>query len=270
MLGSGTFTDKTCFITGAGTGIGKRFATRAAELGATVALGGRRENLLQETADEIRRAGGKALIYPVDIRKPEEVEATIDAIVHETGHIDVLINNAAGNFVSRAEDISANGWNAVINIVLNGTANCTLAAGRHMLKQGNGKVLSISAAYAWYGGPGTAHSAAAKAGVIAMSQTLAVEWGPRNVQVNCLCPGFVDTEQSRTALWPTEEGQRRILDSIPAGRFGTIDETVETGLFLCCSAADYINGEVLVIDGGQWLNKGVFVLPEPGRRYQKV
>jgi NAD(P)-dependent dehydrogenase (short-subunit alcohol dehydrogenase family) len=270
MLGAGTFADKTFFITGAGTGIGRRFATHAAELGATVALGGRRENLLQETADEIRKAGGKVLICPVDIRKPDEVEATIDNIVRETGHIDVLINNAAGNFISRAEEISANGWNAVINIVLNGTAYCTLAAGRHMLAQGSGKVLSISAAYAWYGGPGTAHSAAAKAGVIAMSQTLAVEWGPRNVQVNCLCPGFVDTEQSRTALWPTPDGQQRILDSIPAGRFGTIDETVEAGLFMCCPASGYINGEVLVIDGGQWLNKGVFVLPQPGQRYQKV
>ncbi len=270
MLGSGTFTDKTVFITGAGTGIGKRFALRAAELGAMVALGGRRENLLQETADEIHKAGGQAMVCPIDIRNAEEAEAVIDRIVRDTGRIDVLINNAAGNFVSRAEDISANGWNAVINIVLNGTANCTLAAGRHMLQQRSGKVLSISAAYAWYGGPGTAHSAAAKAGVIAMSQTLAVEWGPRNVQVNCLCPGFVDTEQSRTALWPTEEGQQRILSSIPAGRFGTVDETVEAGLFLCCPAANYINGEVLVIDGGQWLNKGVFVLPEPGQRYQKV
>jgi len=270
MLGPGTFANKTVFITGAGTGIGRRFATRAAELGATIALAGRRENLLQEAADEISAAGGKALICPVDIRKPEAVEAAIDDVVARTGSIDVLINNAAGNFVSRAEDISANGWNAVINIVLNGTAYCTLAAGRHMLAQGSGKILSISAAYAWYGGPGTVHSAAAKAGVIAMSQTLAVEWGPRNVQVNCLCPGFVDTEQSRTALWPTEDGQRRILDSVPANRFASVDEVVESGLFLCCPAADYINGEVLVIDGAQWLNKGVFVLPEPGQRYQKV
>lgn len=120
----------------------------------------------------------------------------------------------------------------MINVVLNGTAACTLAAGRHMLKQGSGKVLSISAAYAWYGGPGTAHSAAAKAGVIAMSQSLAVEWGSRNVQVNCLCPGFVDTEQSRTALWPTTEWAAADIVVIPAGRFGTIDETVEAGLFM--------------------------------------
>ena len=270
MIAAGTFSSRTVFITGAGTGIGRGFALRAAELGAHVVLAGRRENLLQETASAIEAKGGRALVCPVDIRQPEAVEAAVARAVSETCSIDVLINNAAGNFLARAEDLSPNGWNTVINIVLNGTAYCTLAAGKHMLKQGHGKVLSISAAYAWYGGPGTVHSAAAKAAVIAMSQTLAVEWGPRNIQINCLCPGFVDTEQSRTALWPTEAGQKKILETIPAGRFETIEETVEIGLFLCTPTADYINGEVLVADGGQWLNKGVFTLPEPGRRYAKV
>jgi len=270
MLAPGSFSERTVFITGAGTGIGKGFALRAAELGARVVVAGRRENLLRETATAIEAKGGKALVCPVDIRQPEVVEAAIARVIAETGSIDVLINNAAGNFLARAEDISPNGWNSVINIVLNGTAYCTLAAGRRMLEQGRGKILSISAAYAWYGGPGTAHSAAAKAGVIALSQTLAVEWGPRNVQVNCLCPGFVDTEQSRTALWPTDAARQKILQTIPAGRFETIEETVEIGLFLCTPTADYINGEVLVADGGQWLNKGVFTLPQRGQRYAKV
>lgn len=270
MLAPGTFADRTVLITGAGTGIGRGFALRAAALGARVAVAGRREHLLQQTVGEIEAAGGQAFACPVDIRKPEAVESTIEGIVQRTGSIDVLINNAAGNFLVRAEELSANGWNTVINIVLNGTAYCTLAAGRHMLRQGRGKILSISASYAWTGGPGTVHSAAAKAGVIAMSQTLAVEWGPGNVQVNCLCPGFVDTEQSRTALWPSESARRRILDTIPAGRFETIEETVEAGLFLCTPAANYITGEVLVADGGQWLNKGVFTLPERGQRYARV
>lgn len=270
MLAPGTFADRTVLITGAGTGIGRGFALRAAALGARVAVAGRRENLLQQTVRDIEAAGGQAFACPVDIRKPDAVEAAIDGIVQRTGSIDVLINNAAGNFLVRAEALSANGWNTVINIVLNGTAYCTLAAGRHMLRQGRGKILSISASYAWTGGPGTVHSAAAKAGVIAMSQTLAVEWGPRNVQVNCLCPGFVDTEQSRTALWPSDDARSRILDTIPAGRFETVDETVEIGLFLCSPAANYVTGEVLVADGGQWLNKGVFTLPEAGQRYAKV
>ena len=270
MLAAGSFEDRTVLITGAGTGIGRGFALRAAALGARVAVAGRREHLLQETVQAIETAGGQAFACPVDIRKPDAVESAIDAVVQRTGSIDVLVNNAAGNFLVRAEDLSANGWNAVINVVLNGTAYCTLAAGRHMLRQGRGKILSISASYAWTGGPGTVHSAAAKAGVIAMSQTLAVEWGPSNIQVNCLCPGFVDTEQSRTALWPSDSARQRILDTIPAGRFETVEETVELGLFLCTPAANYINGEVLVADGGQWLNKGVFTLPERGQRYSKV
>ncbi|MBN9428808.1 MAG: SDR family oxidoreductase [Burkholderiales bacterium] len=270
MLSAGTLQDKVVLITGAGTGIGRGFALRAAQLGAKVALAGRREPLLQTVADEVSAAGGQALTCSLDIRKPEEVEAAVARVVERFGRVDVLINNAAGNFVARAEDISPNGWNAVINTVLNGTAYCTFAAGKRMLEQGGGKILSISAAYAWYGGPGTVHSAAAKAAVIAMTQTLAVEWGDRNVQINCLCPGFVDTEQSRTALWPTQEARDRILSSIPNRRFETIEETVEIGLFMCSPMANYINGEVLVADGGQWLNKGVFVLPPPGTRYTKV
>ncbi|MDO9435748.1 SDR family oxidoreductase [Hydrogenophaga sp.] len=270
MLANDTFAGKVILITGAGTGIGRGFAQRAAALGATVVLSGRRPQPLEETAERIRATGGSAQVLPLDIRDATAVDAAMDEVVSRHGRIDVLINNAAGNFVSRAEDISPNGWRTVIDIVLNGTAHCTLAAGRHMLRQGSGKVLSISAAYAWYGGPGTCHSAAAKAGVIAMSQTLAVEWGPGNVQVNCLCPGFVDTEQSRTALWPTAEGRDKILGTIPAGRFETVEETVECGLFLCSPVASYITGEVLVADGGQWLNKGVFVLPEQGARYAKV
>jgi hypothetical protein len=270
MLADNSFSGKVFFITGAGTGIGRGFALRAAALGATVVAAGRREEMLNEVVATIHAAGGQARACAIDIRDPEAVSNAIDGVVAQLGSIDVLINNAAGNFVARAEDISPNGWNAVIGTVLNGSAYCTLAAGKHMLRQRSGKILSISAAYAWYGGPGTAHSAAAKAGVIALSQSLAVEWGPHNVQINCLCPGFVDTEQSRTALWPTAEGQERILASIPAGRFETIEETVECGLFLCSPAANYITGEVLVADGGQWLNKGVFVLPPPDTRYKKV
>jgi NAD(P)-dependent dehydrogenase (short-subunit alcohol dehydrogenase family) len=135
-----------------------------------------------------------------------------------------------------------------------------------MLKQGSGKILSIVASYAWVGGPGTVHSAAAKAGVVAMTKTLAVEWGPRNLQVNCLCPGFVDTDQSRQVLWPTEAARAKLVSRIPAGRFGSIEEVVEAGFYLCSPAADYINGEVLTVDGGEWLNKGAFVLSEAGGR----
>ena len=262
MKGFDSFAGKTAVVTGAGTGIGRGFALRLAEMGATVALCARRVDRLEAVAEEIRAAGGKALVCPLDIRDPDAVEAVMQKVVDETGHIDIMINNAAGNFISRAEDISARGWNAVVNIVLNGSAYCTLAAGKRMVAQGSGKILNITASYAWVGGPGTVHSAAAKAGLIAMAKTLAVEWGGRGVQVNCLCPGFVDTEQSNEVLWPTEDAQQHILDRVPAGRFGSIEETVEAGMYLCSDAANYVNGEVMTIDGGEWLNKGALVLPE--------
>ena len=266
MLNFGTIERATVMITGGGTGLGRGFALRFAEAGATVALVARNAERLDAVAAEIRAKGGSALVQVADIRDAGAVQQAVDAIVAETGRLDILVNNAAGNFVARAEDITPNGWNAVVGIVLNGSFYCARAAGRQMLRQGSGKILSVVASYAWVGGPGTVHSAAAKAGVIAMTKTLAVEWGPRNLQVNCLCPGFVDTEQSRHVLWPTEEARAKLISRIPAGRFGSIEEVVESGFYLCSPAANYINGEVLTIDGGEWLNKGAFVLPEAAER----
>lgn len=254
-----TFVDKTAVVTGGGTGLGRGFALRMAREGATVALVGRRADRLETVAEEVRGEGGRAIVLPLDIRDPDAVAAGFRDVVEETGRLDVLVNNAAGNFLVRAEELTPNGFEAVVRIVLHGSAFCALEAGRHMLEQGGGKILSIVASYAWVGGPLTVHSATAKAGVIAMTKTLAVEWGSRNVQVNALCPGFVDTEQSREVLWPTSDGQQRLIDRIPAGRFGSVEEVVDAGLFLCTPAADYITGETLVIDGGEWLNKGAFV-----------
>lgn len=251
-------------VTGAGTGLGRGFALRLAELGATVALAARRVERLEAVAEEIRAAGGKALVIPLDIRDADAVEAGVQRIVDETGRIDILINNAAGNFIAKAEDITPNGWSAVVGIVLNGSFFCAREAGRRMLEQHSGKILNVTASYAWVGGPGTVHSASAKAGLIAMARTLAVEWGGRNVQVNCLCPGFVDTEQSREKLWPTSEDRQHILDRVPADRFGSIEETVDAGMYLCSDAASYVNGEVFTIDGGEWLNKGALQIPEGG------
>lgn len=262
MRGYNSFGGKVAMVTGAGTGLGRAFSLRLSELGATVALAGRRPDPLEETAALIREKGGKAIVIPMDIRDYAAVEKGVDSIVQQAGRIDILINNAAGNFIARAENITANGWTAVIGIVLNGSFFCARAAARHMLPQRSGKILNVTASYAWVGGPGTAHSASAKAGLIAMAKTLAVEWGSRNVQVNCLCPGFVDTEQSREKLWPQEEGRRHLISRIPAGRFGTIEETIEAGMYLCSDAANYVNGEVLTIDGGEWLNKGALLLPE--------
>jgi NAD(P)-dependent dehydrogenase (short-subunit alcohol dehydrogenase family) len=256
------FEAKTVIITGAGSGLGRVFAIRFAARGATVVLAARKKDRLDATAELVEREGGRAIVAPLDIRQPLQVDEVIRSVKDLTGSIDVLVNNAAGNFLVRAEDLTPNGWNSVVNIVLNGTFYCSSAAGKVMLEQRRGKILSVVASYAWMGGPGTVHSAAAKAGVVAMSRTLAVEWAGRNVQVNCLCPGFVDTDQSREVLWPTVEGRTRILDRVPSGRFATPEEVVDAGIFLCGPSADYITGEVLTIDGGEWLNKGAFVLPD--------
>ncbi|MGO4830880.1 SDR family oxidoreductase [Rhizobiaceae sp. 2RAB30] len=261
MLAAETLKDNVLLVTGAGTGIGQVFAARAAAQGADVVLIGRRADRLEDTARLVRDKGRRALVCAFDIRDPDAVEANVARAADTFGRLDGLVNNAAGNFLVHAEALSPNGWNAVVGTVLNGTAYMTLAAGRHMITQRRGKIVSISASFAWTGGPGTVHSASAKAGVIAMTRSLAVEWGPHNVQVNCLCPGFIDTPQSREVLWPTEAGRKKILATIPAGRFGTIDEAVDVGLMLCSPMADYITGEVLTIDGGQWLNKGVFEIP---------
>ncbi len=256
-------TARRVFVTGGSRGIGKAIALRLAREGAsTVAIGYfRSDTAADETAEELRALGAEPVLVRGNVTSSRVAEQ-----VAALGRLDVLVNNAAGNFVARAEDITPNGWNAVVGIVLNGSFYCARAAGRQMLRQGSGKILSVVASYAWLGGPGTVHSAAAKAGVIAMTKTLAVEWGPRNLQVNCLCPGFVDTEQSRDVLWPTEEARAKLISRIPAGRFGSIEEVVESGFYLCSPAANYINGEVLTIDGGEWLNKGAFVLPEAAER----
>ncbi|MBL8151617.1 MAG: SDR family oxidoreductase, partial [Blastocatellia bacterium] len=163
------------------------------------------------------------------------------------------------NFVCLAEGLSINGWNSVINIVLNGTFYCSRAAGLQMMKQKRGKILNIVATYAWTGGPGTIHSACAKAGVITMTQTLAVEWARHNIRVNALAPGPIE-ETGAAKLWAMPGVYEAIKKGIPLRRFGTVEEMANICAFLVSDMADYINGEVIVADGGGWLNKGVFTL----------
>jgi NAD(P)-dependent dehydrogenase (short-subunit alcohol dehydrogenase family) len=256
MLPERTFAGKAAIVTGGGSGIGRALALELARLGAAVAVAGRRHEPLAETVRLVEERGGKALAQPTDVREPEQVDALVAAMVDRFGRVDVLVNNAAGNFVVKAEDLSPNGWRAVVAIVLDGSFLCSRAAGRRMIEQGEGgAILSVIASYAWTGGPGTVHSAAAKAGILAMTRTLAVEWAPYRIRVNSICPGPTDTEGAGAALWPTEEDRARVAATVPLGRLATTEEVAQWGAALCSPHADYITGENLTIDGGHWLEQ---------------
>ena len=256
MLAEGTFDGRVAIVTGGGSGLGRALALELVRLGAGVAVAGRRPEPLTETVRLIEERGGRGLAQPTDVRDPDAVEALVEATVSGLGRVDVLVNNAAGNFVVRAEDLSPNGWRAVVSIVLDGSFLCSRAAGRRMIEQGDGgAILSVIASYAWTGGPGTVHSAAAKAGVVALTRTLAVEWAPHGIRVNCICPGPTDTEGAGAALWPTEEDRARVAATVPLGRLATPEEVAAWGAALLSQHAGYITGETLTIDGGHWLEQ---------------
>ncbi len=256
MLAEGTFEGKVAVVTGGGGGMGRAMALEFARLGACVLVAGRRPEPLEETVAQIEDDGGAAHWKPTDVRQPDEVDAMMAEAVKRFGRIDVLVNNAAGNFVVRAEDLSPNGWRAVVGIVLDGGFLCARAAGRQMIAQGDGgAILSVLASYAWTGGPGTVHSAAAKAGLLAMTRTLAVEWAPHGIRANAICPGPTETEGAGAALWPTEEDRARVSATVPLGRLATVEEVSWWSTALCSRYAAYITGEVLTIDGGHWLEQ---------------
>jgi NAD(P)-dependent dehydrogenase (short-subunit alcohol dehydrogenase family) len=266
MLPDGTFDGRVAIVTGGGSGLGRAMAVELARLGAAVVVAGRRPEALEETARLIAANGRRGHAHPTDVREPEAVDGLIAAGVEHFGRVDVLVNNAAGNFVVKAEDLSPNGWRAVVGIVLDGTFLCSRAAGRRMIEQGEGgAILSVIASYAWTGGPGTIHSAAAKAGVQALTKTLAVEWAEHGIRANCICPGPTDTEGAGQALWPTEEDRARVAATVPLGRLATPEEVAAWAAALCSPFADYITGETLTIDGGHWLEQESY-LPALGKQ----
>ncbi|MDH6196024.1 NAD(P)-dependent dehydrogenase (short-subunit alcohol dehydrogenase family) [Mycobacterium frederiksbergense] len=255
------FADQVAVVTGGGSGIGQAIALRWAAAGGTVAVLGRRKDALEATVNRIAEAGGTAEAVVCDVRDHAGVAEAIDGVANRHGRIDALVNNAAGNFIAQAEDLSPNGWKAVTDIVLNGTFYCTHAAGRHMLAAGRGAVVNVVASYAWHGHPGTVHSAAAKGGVVAMTRTLAVEWAARGVRLNCIAPGPTETEGAGAALWPTPDARQGVLSSVPMARFASTDEIAESAAFLLSDRAAYVTGDVLVADGGQWLGKAIYTDP---------
>ncbi|HKS72049.1 MAG TPA: SDR family oxidoreductase, partial [Terriglobales bacterium] len=243
---------KRILITGGGTGLGKGMATRFLELGATVYICGRREEVLKATADELKTKGTIHAI-PCDVRNLGEVEQMIETIWKD-GSLDILVNNAAGNFISRTEDLSPNAWQSVINIVLIGTLNCTMTCGRRWLAaKHKGTVLSISATYAPVGSAYVVPSAVSKAGVEALMRSLAVEWGDRGIRMNAIAPGPIPTQGAFSRVLPSPELEKLALERHPMHRFGTVEELANLAAFLVSDGSGYINGEVIRMDGGEFL-----------------
>ncbi len=244
--------NKRILITGGGTGLGKGMAQRFLELGAIVHICGRREEILEETAAEL---SAKGTIHPIpcDVRNLDAVEAMIDSIWSE-GPLDILVNNAAGNFISRTEDLSPRAWESVINIVLMGTLHCTMACGKRWLKSAQrGTVLSISATYAPVGSAYVVPSAVSKAGVEALTRSLAVEWGNRGIRMNAIAPGPIPTQGAFSRVLPRPELETIALERNPLHRFGTVEELADLATFLVSENSGYINGEVIRMDGGEFL-----------------
>ena len=247
---------RVILITGGGTGLGRSMALRLAELGAKLFLVGRREGPLAETAQQIRKAGGACSYATCDVRDPAGVEAAVAAAEAQFGRVDTLINNAAGNFIARTEKLSPNAFAAVVGIVLHGTFHCTLALGRRWIgaKQ-PGTVLNIVTTYAASGsGSGfVVPSACAKAGVLALTRSLAVEWARYNIRLNAIAPGPFPTEGAWSRLMPSKQYEERARNRHPMKRFGRHEELANLAAYLVSEQSAYVNGECVVIDGGQWL-----------------
>lgn len=252
--------DKVVIVTGGSSGMGKAMATRFAKEGAKVVITGRDKERLTNAKVEIEQFKGQVLTVEMDVREPELVKKMVDEVDEVFGRIDFLVNNAAGNFICAAEDLSVNGWNSVINIVLNGTFYCSSEVGKYMIQKGiKGAMTNIVATYAWDAGPGVIHSASAKAGVLAMTRTLAVEWGRKyGIRVNAIAPGPIERTGGADKLWISEEIAKRTLNSVPLGRLGTPEEIAGLAAYLFSEEAGYINGSCFTMDGGQSLHQYPF------------
>lgn len=246
---------KRILVTGGGTGLGKSMASRFSELGADVIICGRREVVLRDAANEMSaRSGRKVGTKVLDVRDPDAVERVFDEIWQD-GALTALLNNAAGNFIAQTERLSARAFDAVASIVLHGTAYCTLAAGRRWIEAGDpGNILSIVTTAAWTGQPFTAPSAAAKAGVLALMRTLAVEWGPKGIRTAAIAPGYFHTDGAWDRMYPQGAIAEPLHNEIPARRMGDHSELADLASYMMSDRSSYITGECIVIDGGRWLS----------------
>jgi peroxisomal 2,4-dienoyl-CoA reductase len=243
--------DRVAFVTGGGTGITGGIAKALASAGARVVLVSRKIEHLEKAAGEIRDSDGEAFPVAADVRNFEEVERAVNAAVEHYGKVDIVVNGAAGNFLCAAEQLSPNGFGTVVDIDLKGTFNVCRAA-FEQLKTNRGQILNISATLHYGGTPFQLHVSAAKAGVDALTRNLAVEWGRYGIRVNGIAPGPIEDTEGMSRLVP-EPVKDRLRKRVPLGRFGRIRDIEQSAVFLCSDAAGFINGAVLVVDGGLWL-----------------
>jgi NAD(P)-dependent dehydrogenase (short-subunit alcohol dehydrogenase family) len=260
MLPEGTYDGRVVLVTGGGTGLGRAIATEFSRLGAAVAIASRNPEHRSEGVAAVEAAGGRGLGVELDVRDPDEVTRAFDEVESGLGPVSVLINNAAGNFPVLAEAMSPNAWRSVTDIVLNGTFFCSTELARRLISaERSGAILNIGATYAWTGGPSTAHSAAAKAGVDNLTKSLAVEWAPHDIRVNCLAPGLFPHADHPAALAAVRRGTDRDA-SVPAGRVGELHELGWAATYLCSPFAAYLTGHTMVLDGANWLRRSL-VMP---------
>lgn len=264
MLREDALKGKTIVVTGGGSGLGKAMTKYFMELGANVAISSRDLDKLKNTARELEaetlkevgESAGKCLPVACDVRNYEEVENMLETVIQEIGSPDVLVNNAAGNFISPTERLSANAFDTIIDIVLKGSKNCTLAFGKHWIdsEEKNKTVLNIVTTYAWTGSAYVVPSATAKAGVLAMTRSLAVEWAKYGIRFNAVAPGPFPTKGAWDRLLPGELKEKfDLAKKVPLKRVGEHQELANLAAYLVSDFSAYVNGEVITIDGGEWL-----------------
>jgi NAD(P)-dependent dehydrogenase (short-subunit alcohol dehydrogenase family) len=249
--------ERSILVTGGGSGLGLAMAKKFAAHGAQVTIAGRTLDRLESAAREIAevaREGGEVDVFPADVREPDEVDNLIEHVVTRFGKVDSLVNNAAGNFLVTSEDLTPNGFDAVVKTVLHGSVFCTLAVGRHLLaRQAPGSVVSVVTTYAWTGTGFALPSACAKAGVLAMTRSLAVEWGHAGIRLNAVAPGPIHTEGAWARLMAFPEAEKDTIDRIPLGRLGRPEELANLATFLLSDLCPYQTGDCITMDGGEWL-----------------
>ena len=262
MLRDDALSGKTIIVTGGGTGLGRAMSTYFLKLGANVVITSRKLDVLLKTASEMEaevatsnNTGAKVLALQCDVRKPEEVDEVLKKTIEAFGSVHGLLNNAAGNFISPTERLSANAFSTIIDIVLKGTANCTMAVGKHWIKEKQaGTILNIVTTYAFTGSGYVVPSACAKGGVLAMTRSLAAEWGKYGIRNNAIAPGPFPTKGAWDRLLPGDMAKKfDFKNRVPLKRVGEHQELANLAAFLMSDFSGYINGEVITIDGGEWL-----------------